>query len=271
MNTPNAATDLQPLVLQQRRDGIAFLTLNRPAQYNALSEQMMAALHAALETVAADDSVRVVVLGGAGKAFCAGHDLKQMKANPSLEYYQRLFEDCSSMMLRIQALPQPVIARVHGIATAAGCQLVAMCDLAVAADDARFAVSGINVGLFCATPSVALARNVGRKASFEMLVTGEYIDAPTAVQRGLINRCVAPDRLDAEIDRLAAAIVAKPPSAIAGGKALFYRQLELGVAAAYRLAGQSMADSMIDGVAQEGVAAFIDKRAPDWTLNPGKP
>jgi enoyl-CoA hydratase/carnithine racemase len=270
MNTPTHATDPEQLILQERRGSIAYLTLNRPSQFNALSEEMLAALQAALDGIAVDASIRAVVLGGAGKAFCAGHDLKQMKANPSLEYYQRLFDECSRMMLRIQALPQPVIARVHGIATAAGCQLVAMCDLAIAADDARFAVSGINVGLFCATPSVALGRNVGRKAAFEMLVTGEFIDAPTAVQRGLINRCVAPDRLDAEIERLAAAIVANPPSAIAEGKALFYRQLELGVAAAYRLAGQSMAENMIDEVAQEGVAAFIEKRPPGWRPDGGK-
>ncbi len=271
MNAPTIATDLEPPVLQERKGSVAYLTLNRPSQFNALSEQMLAALHAALDEIAGDASVRAVVLSGTGKAFCAGHDLKQMKANPRLEYYQRLFDDCSSMMLRIQALPQPVIARVHGIATAAGCQLVAMCDLAIAADDARFAVSGINVGLFCATPSVALTRNVGRKAAFEMLVTGEFIDAATAAQRGLINRCVAPDRLDSEIERLTAAIVAKPPSAIAEGKALFYRQMELGVAAAYRLAGQSMADNMSDEVAQEGVAAFIDKRPPDWREDRGKP
>jgi enoyl-CoA hydratase/carnithine racemase len=270
VSAPTHATDPEQLVLQDRKEGIAYLTLNRPSQFNALSEQMLAALQAALDGIAVNASIRAVVLGGAGKAFCAGHDLKEMKANPSLEYYQRLFDKCSRMMLQIQALPQPVIARVHGIATAAGCQLVAMCDLAIAADDARFAVSGINVGLFCATPSVALGRNVGRKAAFEMLVTGEFIDAHTAVQRGLINRCVAPDRLDAEIERLAAAIVAKPPSAIAEGKALFYRQLELGVAAAYRMAGQSMAENMIDEVAQEGVAAFIDKRAPNWGPDDGK-
>jgi enoyl-CoA hydratase/carnithine racemase len=264
MNDLSLTTESEPLVLLERRGGVAFLMLNRPAQYNALSEQMLAALHGAFEALAADTSVRVVVLGGAGKAFCAGHDLKQMKANPSLPYYQRLFEDCSRLMMRIQTLPQPVIARVHGIATAAGCQLVAMCDLAVAADEARFAVSGVNVGLFCATPSVALTRNVGRKAAFEMLVTGEFIDAAAAVQRGLINRSVPADRLDQEIDELAAAIVAKPRSVIAGGKALFYRQLELGVAAAYQLAGQAMACSMIGEVAQEGVSAFIEKRPPNW-------
>ncbi len=265
MNPMSESTEAQPLVLRQRRGAVAFLTLNRPAQYNSLSEQMLAALHAALDEIAADSSVRVVVLGGAGKAFCAGHDLKQMKANPSLEYYQRLFDDCSRLMMRIQTQPQPVIARVHGIATAAGCQLVAMCDLAVAAADARFAVSGVNVGLFCATPSVALSRNVGRKAAFEMLVTGEFIDAASAMREGLINRCVAAGGLDEEIDRLAAAIIAKPPAVIAGGKALFYRQIELGVSAAYQLAGQAMACNMMDDVAQEGVSAFIEKRNPDWT------
>jgi enoyl-CoA hydratase/carnithine racemase len=264
MNELSLTTDPEPLILLERRGGVAFLTLNRPAQYNALSEQMLAALHGAFEALAADTSVRVVVLGGAGKAFCAGHDLKQMKANPSLEYYQRLFDDCSRLMMRIQTLPQPVIARVHGIATAAGCQLVAMCDLAVASDEARFAVSGVNVGLFCATPSVALTRNVGRKAAFEMLVTGEFIDAAAAVQRGLINRSVPAHRLDQEIAEVAAAIVAKPRSVIAGGKALFYRQLELGVAAGYQLAGPAMACSMIGDVAQEGVSAFIEKRTPNW-------
>jgi enoyl-CoA hydratase/carnithine racemase len=256
--------DVAPLVLQQRRGGAAWLTLNRPGQYNALSEQMLAALQAALDSLAADPSVRVVVLSGAGRAFCAGHDLKQMKANPNLDYYRRLFDDCSRLMLRIQTLPQPVIARVHGIATAAGCQLVAMCDLAVAAEDARFAVSGVNVGLFCATPSVALSRNLGRKAAFEMLTTGEFIDAATAAQHGLINRCVPADRLDQEVDRLATAIAAKPAAVVAAGKALFYRQLELDVAPAYQIAGEAMACNMMGEFAQEGVAAFIEKRPPNW-------
>jgi enoyl-CoA hydratase/carnithine racemase len=264
MNASSVSPESDALVLTERRGGTAHLTLNRPGQYNALSEQMLAALEAALDAVAADVSVRVVVLGGAGKAFCAGHDLKQMKANPRLDYYQRLFDDCSRLMMRIQTLPQPVIARVHGIATAAGCQLVAMCDLAVAAADARFAVSGVNIGLFCATPSVALARNLGRKAAFEMLVTGESIDAATAVQRGLINHCVAAADLDRVIGALAAAIVAKPPAAIAAGKALFYAQLELPMAPAYQLAGHTMACGMMADVAQEGVAAFIEKRAPNW-------
>jgi enoyl-CoA hydratase/carnithine racemase len=267
MSTLSVADDVAPLVLEQHKGGIAFLTLNRPAQYNALSEEMLAALQASLDALSRDASVRVVVLGGAGKAFCAGHDLKQMKANPSLEYYRRLFDDCSRLMMRIQTLPQPVIARIHGTATAAGCQLVAMCDLAIAADEARFAVSGVNVGLFCATPSVALSRNVGRKAAFEMLVTGEFIDAQAALQRGLINRCVPAERLDQEINRLASAILAKPPSVIAEGKALFYRQLEADMSTAYRLAGEAMACNMIDDIAQEGVAAFIEKRTPDWGLD----
>jgi enoyl-CoA hydratase/carnithine racemase len=264
MNTSSVADDVTPLVLQHQKGAVAYLTLNRPAQYNALSEEMLAALEGALDRLAADKRVRVVVLGGAGKAFCAGHDLKQMKSKPSLSYYRRLFADCSRLMMRIQSLPQPVIARVHGIATAAGCQLVAMCDLAIASNDARFAVSGINVGLFCATPSVALSRNVGRKAAFEMLVTGELIDAATAAQRGLINRSVPADALDHEISRIAAAVAAKPRSAVAAGKALFYRQLESGLSAAYELAGESMACNMIDPSAQEGVAAFIEKRPPNW-------
>ena len=264
MSTVSVAGDVAPLVLEQRKGGVAFLTLNRPSQYNALSEEMLAVLEGTLNALSTDASVRVVVLGGAGKAFCAGHDLKQMKANPTLEYYRRLFSDCSRLMMRIQSLPQPVIARVHGIATAAGCQLVATCDLAVAASDARFAVSGINVGLFCSTPSVALSRNVGRKAAFEMLATGEFIDAPTALERGLINRCVPPERLDQEVGRLADAIAAKPRSVMAAGTALFYRQLQGDLGTAYQQAGEAMACNMMDAIAQEGVAAFIEKRSPHW-------
>lgn len=264
MNAPEKSAGLEPLVQQRREGGVVHLTLNRPAQFNSLSEEMLAALLEAVQSVAKDPSARVVVLGGAGKAFCAGHDLKQMKANPDVDYYRRLFAECSKLMLAIQKMPQPVIARVHGIATAAGCQLVAMCDLAVAASEARFAVSGINVGLFCSTPSVALSRNLDRKRAFEMLVTGDFIDAATARERGLVNRVVPPEELDAEIAKLAAAIVAKPAVAIAMGKDLFYRQLEMGIEAAYQLAGQTMACNMIDGVAQEGVAAFMDKRKPNW-------
>jgi len=264
MNAPGKKTDLEPLVLERRERGVVHLTLNRPEQFNALSEEMLSALLETLQRIAADRAARVVVLGGAGKAFCAGHDLKQMKANPSAEYYRKLFADCTRVMMLVQTMPQPVIARVHGIATAAGCQLVAMCDLAVAASDARFAVSGINVGLFCSTPAVALSRNVDRKRAFEMLVTGDFIDAATAKHRGLINRVADPAQLDAEIAKLTDSIIAKPAMAIALGKELFYRQGEMGIEAAYQLAGQTMACNMIDDVAQEGVQAFIEKRKPNW-------
>ncbi|HUN93225.1 MAG TPA: enoyl-CoA hydratase [Burkholderiaceae bacterium] len=260
--TAPAEAAAAPLVLRRRDAGVVHLTLNRPAQFNALSEEMLDALQAELEAVAADATARVVVIGGAGKAFCAGHDLKQMLADRRTAYYQQLFDRCSRLMLRIQSIPQPVIARVHGIATAAGCQLVGMCDLALAASDARFAVSGINVGLFCATPAVALSRNVARKPAFEMLVTGTFIDAQAARERGLVNRVVAADRLDAEVDELAASIAAKPAAAIAHGKAMFYRQLEMGVAAAYQLAAQTMACNMAEDCAQEGVSAFVEKRPP---------
>ena len=244
--------------------GVWSLTLNRPAAFNALSESLLSALGAELARIAADDRVRVVVLGAAGKAFCAGHDLKEMRSAPSLDYYQDLFRQCGEVMLAIQHLPVPVIARVQGMATAAGCQLVAMCDLAVAASDARFAVSGINLGLFCSTPSVALSRNLGRKDAFEMLVTGAFIDAQEARSRGLLNRVVAQDQLDAEVERLAASILAKPRVAVALGKSLFYRQLEKGIDAAYTDAAQTMACNMMDDAALEGVQAFIDKRPPHW-------
>jgi enoyl-CoA hydratase/carnithine racemase len=264
MNAAELASTVEPVLLSRASAGVVHLTLNRPQHFNALSEQMLAELTVALDRIASDESARVVVIGGAGKAFCAGHDLKQMRANPRLEYYQRLFEDCARVMRRIQTLPQPVIARVHGIATAAGCQLVATCDLAVAANEARFAVSGINTGLFCSSPAVALTRNIGRKPAFEMLVTGEFIDAATALARGLVNQVVPLSDLDDAIARLAARITAKPAVAVSMGKELFYRQLEMGVDAAYQLAGQTMACNMIDDVAQEGVDAFINKRAPDW-------
>jgi enoyl-CoA hydratase/carnithine racemase len=255
----------EPLVMQ-RRDarGVVTLTLNRPEAYNALSEAMLEALQAALDAVMADAGARVVVIAAAGKAFCAGHDLKEMRAAPSLDYYERLFAQCGRMMMTIQKLPLPVIARVHGTATAAGCQLVAMCDLAVAASDARFAVSGVNLGLFCSTPSVALSRNLNRKAAFEMLVTGDFISAEEAMAKGLVNRVAAPEALDAEVERLVASIVAKPRVAIAAGKGLFYRQLEKPIDAAYGDAGSTMACNMMDEAALEGVQAFIDKRAPRW-------
>ena len=244
--------------------GVVTLTLNRPGAFNSLSEAMLSALQQALDAVASDAQARVVVIAGAGKAFCAGHDLKEMRAEPSLDYYRRLFAQCARMMLAIQRLPLPVIARVHGIATAAGCQLVAMCDLAVAASDARFAVSGVNLGLFCSTPSVALSRNLSRKHAFEMLVTGEFIGSDEARAKGLVNRVAPADQLDAEVERLVASIVAKPKVAVAAGKGLFYRQLEMGIDAAYQLAGQTMACNMMAEPTLEGVQAFIEKRKPNW-------
>jgi enoyl-CoA hydratase/carnithine racemase len=244
---------------------VVTLTLNRPQAFNALSEAMLAALRREFDAIARDQSVRVVVLAAEGKAFCAGHDLKEMRAVPSQEYYRRLFAQCSEMMLSVQRLPFPVIARVQGIATAAGCQLVAMCDLAVASTTAKFAVSGVNLGLFCSAPGVALSRNVLRKLAFEMLVTGEFISAEAAKVRGLINRVAEPERLDAEVETLVASIIAKPRVAVAMGKELFYRQIELSITAAYDAAGQVMACNMMDEAALEGVQAFIDKRPARWS------
>ena len=256
---------MDPALLHtQDERGVVTLTMNRPASFNALSEEMLAALQQALDAIAVDTSVRVVVLGAAGKAFCPGHNLKEMVAQPSLAYYQKLFSQCSRVMLAIQKLPVPVIARVQGVATAAGCQLVAQCDLAVASNEAKFAVSGVNLGLFCSTPSVPLLRNVPAKFAMEMLVTGEFINAQQAQERGLLNRAVAPEQLDAEVATLVASILAKPRAAIAMGKELFYRQREMGIEAAYQLANQTMAANMMDHCAQEGVTAFTEKRKPDW-------
>ncbi|OBA94340.1 enoyl-CoA hydratase [Mycolicibacterium fortuitum] len=258
------------LLLQDRDDrGVVTLTLNRPQAFNALSEAMLTALSEAVGALAEDNSVRAVVLGASGKAFCAGHDLKEMRAEPSLAYYERLFEQCTKVMLSVQRLPVPVIARVHGLATAAGCQLVAMCDLAVASDDARFAVSGVNVGLFCATPAVALSRNVPRKAAFEMLVTGEFVSAEQARALGLVNRVAPAEGLDDEIEALVASIVAKPRVAVAMGKALFYRQIDVDIESGYADAGTTMACNMMDPAALEGVQAFIDKRPPAWSASGG--
>lgn len=251
------------LLLHKDDRGVLTLTLNRPAAFNALSEELLTELQQAFARITEDGTIRVVVLAAAGKAFCAGHDLKQMRANPSLHYYQTLFHQCSDMMLALQKLQVPVIAKVQGMATAAGCQLVAMCDMAAASSEARFAVSGVNFGLFCSTPSVALSRNVGRKAAFEMLVTGDFIDAQAAQARGLVNRVTEPGGLDAAIEQWVQAILAKPRIALALGKSLFYRQLEKGIEAAYTDAAQTMAYNMMDEAALEGVQAFIDKRRPD--------
>jgi enoyl-CoA hydratase/carnithine racemase len=262
----------EPVVLRNRDErGVVTLTLNRPQAFNALSEAMLAALQREFDTIAEDESARVVVLAAEGKAFCAGHDLKEMRAKPSLDYYERLFSQCSEMMLGIQRLPVPVIARVQGVATAAGCQLVAMCDLAVTSSAAKFAVSGVNLGLFCSAPGVALSRNVLRKPAFEMLVTGEFISADEAKLRGLINRVVEPKQLDAEVEKLVATIIAKPRVAVAMGKEFFYRQIGLDIARAYEAAAQTMACNMMGEAALEGVQAFIDKRPPRWPKHTKSP
>jgi enoyl-CoA hydratase/carnithine racemase len=253
-------------VVLHHRDarGVHTLTLNSPSTFNALSEAVLAALQHSLDQVAKDDMGRVVVLSAAGKAFCAGHNLKEMRAQPELAYYQQLFAQCTRMMLAIQNLPVPVIARVQGIATAAGCQLVAQCDLAVASDSALFGVNGIDVGLFCATPSVPLSRNIGAKQAMEMLLTGEFLTAAQAQTQGLVNRVTVAAELDAQVEHLVAAVLSKPREAVRMGKALFYKQREMGIEAAYQLAGQTMACNMVHPVAQEGVQAFIEKRAPQW-------
>ena len=262
MNAPNETT--LPILLRDDRDGVTTLTLNRPTQFNSLSEEMLTELQAMLDAIAGDPSVRVVVIAGAGKAFCAGHDLKQMRANPSKAYMQTLFKQCGRMMMTLTTMPQPVIARIHGIATAAGCQLVAMCDLAVAADGAKFAVSGINLGLFCSTPSVALARSMGRKQAMEMLLTGDFIDAAEAQRRGLINRVVPAGQLDDEVKKLTDSICAKSAVAVGMGKQLFYRQLEMGMEGAYQLASETMACNMMAEDAGAGIDAFMEKRKPEW-------
>ena len=254
------------LVLRTTEDnGVATLTLNRPAQYNALSEALLEALENEFNIIAADNTIRVVVLAGAGQAFCAGHDLKEMRQTPDTAHYEMLFKQCSQVMLSMVALPQPIIARVHGTATAAGCQLVANADLAIASDAARFAVSGINLGLFCSTPGVALSRNVPRKRSFELLMTGRFINAETAVEYGLINQAVSNETLDQAVSDLANEIASKPESAVRLGKRLFYQQLAQPLEEAYALAGERMACNMGFPEAIEGIDAFIEKREPEWS------
>lgn len=255
----------QSLVLVERdARGVATVTLNDAKRFNALGQEMLVALQQVLDTLAQDTQLRAVVLAGSGKAFCAGHNLKEMAAHPALDWYQQLFAQCSRVMLSIHNLPVPVIARVHGMATAAGCQLVAQCDLAVASTEASFATSGIHYGLFCATPSVPLVRNVPIKQAMEMLLTGDFIDAHTAREQGLVNRVVAAASLDAEVDKLLVSILQKPQTAVRMGKAMLYRQREMGVEAAYQLAGQTMAVNMMDADAQEGAQAFAEKRLPAW-------
>lgn len=258
----NASTS-EPVLQCEIGDGVALLTLNRPRQYNALSGALLDALHSQLDRIAADDAVRVVMITGRGSAFCSGHDLKEMRAMPAAQV-KALFDSCSAMMKKLVALPQPVIAVVNGLATAAGCQMVAQCDLAVAADHARFAASGVNLGLFCSTPAVSLSRNLGRKHAAEMLFTGEFIDAATALEWGLLNRVAPADRLMETAHELANNLKAKPREALALGKALFYRQLEAGIADAYADATATIAGNMDTDYAREGVDAFFDKRTPRW-------
>ena len=257
-------SESEETLLRQDSGGVATLTLNRPTQFNSLSQALLTELQQQLDAIAADSSIRVVVIAAAGRAFCAGHDLKEMRSNHSKPYMQALFRQCGRVMTTLTEIPQPVIAKVQGIATAAGCQLVASCDLAVAAEEARFAVSGINVGLFCATPAVALSRNLGRKAAMEMLLTGDFIDAGEAQRRGLVNRVVAAEALDAEVGKLTDSILAKSAVAVAMGKQMFYRQLEMGLAGAYQLASETMACNMMAEDAAEGIDAFMTKRRPQW-------
>ena len=253
------------ILLRQDCEGVVTLTLNRPAQYNALSADMLDALQAALDDIDSDPAQRVVIIAANGKAFCAGHDLKEMRSSEEREFHQALFDKCEHMMLTINRLRQPVIARVHGIATAAGCQLVANCDLAVVADEARFAVSGINVGLFCSTPAVPLSRNIGRKQALHMLLTGDFISAQTALQYGLVNEVVPAAELESATQALAQKIVARSAHAIALGKDMFYRQLTMDLADAYAYAGERMACNMDSKDAREGIDAFIQKRKPVWS------
>ncbi|MBT3306971.1 MAG: enoyl-CoA hydratase [Alphaproteobacteria bacterium] len=265
MNATTDALKNESILLREDRDGIATLTLNRPEKYNALSTELMGLIQDQLDLLANDTSIRVVIIAANGKAFCAGHDLREMDADPSEEAIGALFEQCSAMMVSLTRLPQPVIAHVHGMATAAGCQLVAQCDLAVAADDVRFATSGINVGLFCGTPMVAVTRNLPRKQAMEMLLTGDFIDAATAERYGLINRAVPAGDLDKAVQDLAQSVAKQGPAFIAAGKNLFYRQIEDGLSGAYEEASKTMVDNMQREDAREGIKAFVEKRdMPEW-------
>jgi enoyl-CoA hydratase/carnithine racemase len=263
MNAPLEA-GVTPYVLSATDQGVCRLTLNRGDRYNPLSRDMIAALQSEIARIGAEPSIRCVVIGAQGKGFCAGHDLKELRAHPDLAWQQELFSVCNALMLALTALPQPVIARVHGIATAAGCQLVSMCDLAVAADTARFALPGVNVGVFCTTPAVGVGRNIARKRVMEMLLTGETIDASTALAWGLVNRVVPAAELDAAIASFTRTIMARSARVIAQGKQAFYRQIDLGLASAYDFAGGVMACSLLDSDAHEGIDAFLEKRTPRW-------
>ena len=266
-NTAVVTTDAPLVIRQDSNDnsGVVTLTLNNPKQFNALSVALLLALQKALDEIAKDKSIRVVVIAAEGKAFCAGHNLKEMRAHSDREFHQALFNQCSQMMLTINRMPQVVIAKVQGIATAAGCQLVAACDLAVASRTAKFATSGINVGLFCSTPAVAVSRNLSPKQAFEMLITGEFIDAETAAVQGLINRVADPEQLDSVLQELVDAIISKSPVATSTGKKMFYNQLGMELPDAYEYASQVMVDNMMADDVAEGIDAFIEKRQAVWT------
>jgi len=266
MNAPRDAT-LQPLLLCETKDGVATLTLNRGDRFNALSQAMVAALQVELDRIASDTSVRAVVIAAKGNGFCAGHDLKELREHSGpddIAWQEEMFDACSRMMLSLTRLPQPVIARVHGIATAAGCQLVSMCDLAVAGENARFALPGVNVGVFCTTPAVGVGRNVSRKRTMEMLLTGETIDARTALDWGLVNRVVPDIEIDAAIANFTDTILGRSAAVVALGKRAFYSQIERDIEGAYALAGGVMACNLLDPDAREGIDAFLGKRAPKW-------
>lgn len=259
------------MAILERHDtgAVTRLVMNAPERLNALSDEMLAALHTSLDEIANDRSIRAVIISGNGKAFCAGHDLKQMTTGRKAEdggraYFKDLFDRCAAMMARVQSLPQPVIAQVHGIATAAGCQLVATCDLAIAAQGTKFGVNGVNIGLFCSTPMVALSRNIGRKQAFEMLTTGAFIEAERAGTLGLINRVVAAEALENEAIALAKTVASKLGTAVKIGKKAFYNQIEMNVADAYAYTGDIMVENMLDRDTSEGIAAFLDKRDPTW-------
>ena len=263
MNAPVDA-GLQPFVLTDVCDGVATVTLNRGERFNALSLAMIAALESALDALGNDGAVRAIVIAAQGRGFCAGHDLKEMRAHPELAWQRQLFGNCGRMMQKLTQLPQPVIARVHGIATAAGCQLVSMCDLAVAADSAQFALPGVNVGVFCSTPAVGVARNIARKRVMEMLLTGDMIDAPTALAWGLVNRVVPAALLDATTKEFTDVIKARSPAVVALGKRAFYEQIDRGMAGAYETSAEAMACNLLEPDAAEGIDAFLEKRAPQW-------
>jgi enoyl-CoA hydratase/carnithine racemase len=262
---PSVQTVPTPYVSKRLDGGVVTLTLNRGERFNPLSSGMIAALESELDALATDETARAVVLAGAGRGFCAGHDLKEMRAHSDDKaWQQQLFSDCNRMMIKLTELPQPVIARVHGIATAAGCQLVSMCDLAVASEDARFALPGVNVGVFCSTPAVGVVRNVGRKRAMEMLLTGELYDAQTALAWGLVNRVVAASGLDAEVARFIELILARSRQVIANGKRTFYQQVDRPLPGAYAVAGESMASGLLQEDAAEGIDAFLGKRPARW-------